>query len=310
MINISKLHTAFRLLRRNPQGFISALFKSYRKWFLSTRREPFTYNAPHRHRMVCFPEWKMSTKHYTDGASESLECSIARSWLKPCDLCIDAGVSCGYYSFLMADRVGNNGQVLSIEPSPETVRHVHQAIEMLGYTDRISFFECALWNQSGQTSFYTSKSKGHKDYAESIKPRSIYREQFQKVEVPCITLSEILGKYSQSPSMIKIDIEGAEYHALSGRPEELLRINPPLVILELCRGALETFGSSVEALLELFSDENYLLYYVNRVEDANYGCLFQLTVERMPEIFHANLIAIPRVGEYAKRIKDIKPFLP
>jgi hypothetical protein len=48
------------------------------------------------------------------------------------DVCVDAGANCGYFSLLLAQRVGPSGKVIAIEAAPDNVRRLRANLELNG----------------------------------------------------------------------------------------------------------------------------------------------------------------------------------
>ena len=116
--------------------------------------------------------------------------------------------------------------------------------------------------------------------------------------VPVTTLDAVLGQGSlASLTMVKLDLEGAEWKALLGA-DRLLRERGPDLILELEDAHLSRQGSSAERLLDLL--ERYG-YHVSRIwPEAGGYCLRPLSETETASPLPPNVLATRREASRAE----------
>jgi hypothetical protein len=77
-------------------------------------------------------------------------------------------------------------------------------------------------------------------------------------DVPVTTLDALLKDIDRTISFVKIDIEGAEYHALLGA-KRLLEHDRPPIVFEFNFLAPTDFGYDCEDILHLFGSSGYTI---------------------------------------------------
>ena len=149
--------------------------------------------------------------------------SFIREHVKPGMTAIDIGANVGFFSMLFASIVGPTGRVLSFEPNTENCRLVLINAESNGFKN-IKLFPLALSYERGYALLRAaigSNGMVVPSGAEALlDPRSAV--------VPCDRLDNLVR---DRVDFIKIDVEGAEYLALSGA-EDVLRRDRPIVTSE------------------------------------------------------------------------------
>jgi hypothetical protein len=84
------------------------------------------------------------------------------------------------------------------------------------------------------------------------------------VAVEAVRLDDLVqDKGAQNPSLVKIDVQGAEMLVLQGAPD-ILRLAGPALFVELNEEGLQKFGSSVSAVLDHLSQYGYEPYWLMR----------------------------------------------
>jgi FkbM family methyltransferase len=152
----------------------------------------------------------------------------------------DAGAHIGYHSLSFAALVGPSGSVVAFEPNPHNIeRFQHHLERNKDLKERITLMSCALGNMDGEADFVFSgcidsgRSSGShlKTSYVPLEPQS-YRA-FDQKKVSVHTADELLRtNRAPAPSIIKIDVEGAESFLLAGA-QHLLRTLRPVLLMEV-----------------------------------------------------------------------------
>lgn len=157
----------------------------------------------------------------------------------------DLGAHVGFYTLLSSRGVGPTGQVIAFEPLPSNVSLLKRNLVLNGCTN-CRIMEVAVSDRSGSAWFDAQpgrSSEGH------LAPRG-------RVQVSVVVLDELIKEGNLPvPNVIKMDIEGAEYAALSGSTS-LLDDYHPLIFLAThgaqvhrrCCDLLASLGYSLQAL--------------------------------------------------------------
>jgi FkbM family methyltransferase len=149
--------------------------------------------------------------------------SFIREHVKPGMTAVDIGANVGFFSMLLATLVGQSGRVLSFEPNTENCRLILLSAENNGFRN-IKLFPLALSKEQG--SMFFTPAVGSNGVRLPNKTETLLDPNC--IVVPCDRLDNLVyGRVD----FIKIDVEGAEYLALSGA-ESILRRDRPIVTTE------------------------------------------------------------------------------
>ncbi|KKS00033.1 MAG: FkbM family methyltransferase [Candidatus Magasanikbacteria bacterium GW2011_GWC2_41_17] len=88
-------------------------------------------------------------------------------------------------------------------------------------------------------------------------------------KIDCWILDEWLEKNNINPTLIKMDIEGAEYLAFSGMKDYLKTAKNINILLELHSDLIKKFGNTKENVLKLLSELGFKCEFLNK---NHYGC--------------------------------------
>ena len=138
--------------------------------------------------------------------------------LKPEMVVYDIGANVGYYTLLASTLVTNEGKVYSFEPFPENVAYLNKHLE-LNKISNVSVIEKAISNQNGKLKFEIGENNSVGKISDT-----------GTIVVETISIDDFIKQGYPKPDVIKMDIEGAEYVALTGA-HHLLKSNKPIIFL-------------------------------------------------------------------------------
>lgn len=128
----------------------------------------------------------------------------------PGDVCIDVGASIGFFTCLLANRVGPQGLVYAFEPNGLSFGHLERNVAMRGLANVFALRQ-AVWNKPEKTlKLHSVPALGYTSVLEYV--TTTYTEQVRAVTIDSLALS---------PRFIKIDCEMAELQALQGATRTL-----------------------------------------------------------------------------------------
>lgn len=174
----------------------------------------------------------------------------------------DVGGYHGYHTIL-----GSIGQkVYTFEPEPENLQHLKENIELNSNQD-LEVIENPLWSREEELEISTGKGgRSHiGDGNKQIKRRATTLDEF------------VLGTNHQPPDIIKIDVEGAEYHVLKGGKRVLEKYQPELIIEVHRGGRIGELGGSEKEVRELLDRMGYDIS-----KEIERGGEVHLIAEQMP----------------------------
>lgn len=190
---------------------------------------------------------------YWGSMNEEISIALYMAVLQPGDVAIDCGVNRGDHTKVMARRCGPEGRVYSFEAAPKMMAKAQESNQ--GFSN-IKWIERAVSNVGDQEIdffFYPNE-----DGLSGIKPGANV-----SVCVPVKTLTTTIdAEVEGQVSLIKLDIEGGEYHALLGA-NRVMKESRPVIIFENGRAAAaEKFGYTKADFFRLFRDHGYNLYAI------------------------------------------------
>lgn len=113
---------------------------------------------------------------------------------------------------------GNYAQIISLEPCEENYRQLRATVQSLGLT-KVLPLKIGAWDQRTTLRFATR---------EMDIDNQITADGEHQIEVD--TIDSILGNTKHSVTLIKLDINGAEYRALAGAQKTIRRHRPRIVV--------------------------------------------------------------------------------
>jgi FkbM family methyltransferase len=164
------------------------------------------------------------------------------------DIVIDVGANIGEVTLNAAALVGTTGKVYSFEPSRSTFRKLGRNVD-LNKCANVTLFNMGLSSAEGSAAFMVPN--GNRGGARIASPNE-HPDQI----VELTTLDQLWSSIKGPVSLIKVDIEGHEFHALKGA-EWVLREYRPKLFVELDDANLRRSGSSAEQLLSFIETLGY-----------------------------------------------------
>lgn len=233
----------------------SVLVGSYRRdWLwknapLKTMREKTTGRLMH----LDISRWADRSTYFL-GRWYDLEAQILIDELvTPGDTVVDVGANRGLFTFFCAHRVGVGGKVICFEPNPLCVRSIERELQE-NAVENVNLHSFGLGDRDAKLSLSVPPINS----GEATFGPSRY-DNAENVEAAVRVGDSVLA--DELPTLIKLDIEGYEFHALVGLEGTIKRARP-VVITELNADFLQSCGSSpaeLKALMERFGYRGFVL---------------------------------------------------
>jgi FkbM family methyltransferase len=162
---------------------------------------------------------------------------------------LDVGGNIGVHTLEAAQAVGPGGRVVAIEPMPHHAQRIRDDAALNGFR-HVDVVQAAVGSAPGEVSIGLP-AEGANEGMYCI------GGQQDAVTVPMRTIDEIVQTQGLARvDVIKMDIEGAEFGALTGARQTLERFRPTILI-EVNSPALEAMGSSSEEVMTLLGAMGY-----------------------------------------------------
>ncbi|GAA4828502.1 FkbM family methyltransferase [Paenibacillus vulneris] len=185
--------------------------------------------------------------------------------LKAGQIAVDIGANVGYFSVLFGMLVGPLGKVIAYEANPKLVEYLNDSLSINYLHDRTIVCNKAVYSAERTIPFYANeKFKGN---ASVNKHNADYfqhdKEEVHSVDVPAERLDLHYDALPQI-DLLKMDIEGGEYHAFLGMQQYLERRTVGTVVFELNSAALQNDLEPFHELLHKYEQEKgYCFYLLN-----------------------------------------------
>jgi FkbM family methyltransferase len=220
--------------------------------------------------------------------------SLLRKLVSPGDVIYDIGANIGYYSLLFSKLVGSTGWVHSFEPSQREFLALCENIKInnlknvylnqLAVSDISGNFEMSVFESSTFGAYNTLGIPNH---------HKVEKEAYKKNNVRTIKLDDYYSIYcSQKPSVIKIDVEGAELGVLKGGHNLFTSKGSPIIVLEICEETLMGLNVSSSQVKDLLADYGYQLFSIQPG-----GLLTPLTLKDSTNVVATKEHAIQRIQQ-------------
>ncbi len=186
------------------------------------------------------------------GAEEAMLLRWAHEFVAPGDVVWDIGANVGVFAFGAAARAGPTGRVLAIEPDPFLASLLRRtAAERLPSVACVGVMEAAACDRMGPISFHVAargRASNHIDGA----GQTTSGGSRQVRDIVGVTLDSLRGEHPP-PTLVKIDVEGAEARVLRGG-RELLTVDRPVLLCEVSAVAREAVSRELQQLGFLLFD--------------------------------------------------------
>jgi len=174
---------------------------------------------------------------------------------------LDIGAHIGVFSIGGARRVGRSGKVLAFEPAPVTLGSLRNHVRFNRLENSIEVVPAPVSDTEREISFYSfgesMSASVSRENVEILNPQRRSGEiRSTEMRVRAVTLDGLLATRGVRPDVIKIDIEGAELHALRGA-RRVLHECRPLILCEIHPLQMQNCGSSVDAFGAYLAEVRY-----------------------------------------------------
>lgn len=185
------------------------------------------------------------------GLHEFIDMGFLLHFLRDEDLFIDVGANVGSYSILACYAVGARG--IAFEPVPSTYKRLIENIRINHLEEKVTCINKGIGFEQGNIAFTSDTDTTNHALAVGEQCNCI-------VNVEVVSLDTVL--YSESPTLIKIDVEGYETPVLEGAQEILKKQSLHAVIMEL-NGSGNRYGYDESRIVKMMLDSNFNAYSYN-----------------------------------------------
>ncbi|MCC3774086.1 FkbM family methyltransferase [Streptomyces sp. UNOB3_S3] len=180
-----------------------------------------------------------------------------RGRLQPGDTFVDVGANVGYFAFLAARLVGDQGRVVAIEASPVYHRALLRQAQLNGFT-AVRAVNTAISDKREELTFALASARNLG--ANSVVPYDGPTASTFAIEarpLPEVLLPSEIG----AARVIKVDVEGAEGKVVRGMEPMFDRLRDDVEItVEVAPERMAKLGDSSEKLLDIMAKHGFHAY--------------------------------------------------
>lgn len=189
-------------------------------------------------------------------AYEPEEVAFLRRALRPGDVCVDVGANIGYFTAVMAARVGPSGAVHAFEPVPEyharlaalrdanPRHHIHAVNDALGSAESMACIQVTRDRNIGWNTLVPG-------FMEADAARATHTVRVRRLD------AYLDSAGVDRVALVKLDAEGYELPVLEGMSGLFARGGRPIVLCEVAPVAYPLLGRTVAELFELMAGHGY-----------------------------------------------------
>lgn len=195
-----------------------------------------------------------SNPAYTLGTNERPVQAALAEHLHAGDTFFDIGGNVGFFTVIGARLVGPAGHVYVFEPVPENAATIRRNLA-LNHFEHVTLFEKAVAQASGEAALHVSSYSGGAALASVGEPPELK----ETITVSLVSIDDLVAQQVvRPPTVVKIDVEGAELDVLRGMAHTLQTFKP-VIIYEIDDGAEEPFRAKCDACARLLQAADYEL---------------------------------------------------
>jgi FkbM family methyltransferase len=168
---------------------------------------------------------------YAGGKYEPLIQQKLSKHLAPGAVFYDVGAHIGIVSMFAAQIVGASGAVFAFEADPDNAERIKELVRRNMF-DQIQVTPCAVWSSAGHLRFERASAQSSRNQGAIATVPPVGNDN--TIEVEAIALNDF-ARTHPAPTLIKIDVEGAEADVLRGS-EEIFARSKPVLICEVHHG--------------------------------------------------------------------------
>jgi FkbM family methyltransferase len=171
---------------------------------------------------------------------------------------LDVGANSGFYT-LLARVTSPQTKVVAIEPNPRVANILFDNLIVNDESSLVTILNYAVFDSRGSERLTVPNFSG--SAAGSIRNLHPDEEVESTFEIRTVPIDDLTTNFSQL-DLLKMDIEGAEFQALQGARQTLIKFQP-IIIVELLRKWMTYFNSSPTMTLDYLVSLGYKCFAID-----------------------------------------------
>lgn len=216
---------------------------------------PVLYPLTQSTKILCEPESSYGSYIVYARFPEYEEMRFIHDYLRENDVFIDVGANIGAVSLVAADKI-TRGSIYAFEPTPEIAKKCKKNVSLNKLERRISVLSTAVSDQIGFVQFVI---EGESEVNHMLSQRTLISDS-KIIDVPSVTLdSFIVSRKIRKISLLKVDVEGAEYKVFAGGNRSFKNHKIEVVVFEV-NSKSSSFGIRTANVVRFLKSHGYTLY--------------------------------------------------
>jgi FkbM family methyltransferase len=183
-----------------------------------------------------------SVRHLVPHEPEPALYDFLRKTIRPGDVVLDVGAFLGIYAVIESRWAGDAGRVVAFEPTPSSAALARRHFEWNGpAATRVHLVEAAVSDLPARATLH--EYGAHRmPYVNSLAPAADLAAPSLQSDVAVVTIDDVCRELRVTPTFIRMDVQGAEIHALLGA-RDTVRSSPHLsIVVEMHPQCWPAFG--------------------------------------------------------------------
>jgi FkbM family methyltransferase len=200
------------------------------------------------------PDEYIQSAILNEGAYEAGIVDLLRQGIRPSDTLFDVGANLGQYA-LLAGALGARAH--AFEPVPRLAACTERHVRRNRLESRVRVVRWAAGRECGTARFHVNARDD--DGSHSLVP-GIEAKGVEILHVRTTTIDAYSRALGVTPTIVKIDVEGAEALVLDGMDEVLDRVPGPTILIETADRLADQIGESARSVLDRLVRRGYRVF--------------------------------------------------
>lgn len=193
-------------------------------------------------------------RHLVPHAPEAALFGFLRQTIRPGDIVLDVGAFVGIYAVLAARWSRPGGRVIAFEPTPASAALARRHATFNRLDDAaIEVIEAAVSDAAGHATLHEYDAS-HMPFVNSLVPAADAVAAPGTREVDVVTIDDVCRERGIAPSVVRMDVQGAEVHALRGARETIRAATRLSLVVEMHPQCWPAFGVTEEDVRQTLRD--------------------------------------------------------
>jgi FkbM family methyltransferase len=180
--------------------------------------------------------------------------AFLRNTIRPGDVVLDVGAFVGIYAVLEARWSGPSGRVIAFEPTPSSVDIARRHLSFNGLgEDRVRVIEAAVSDRAARATLHQYDAQAM-PYVNSLVAAVDTDAEAVRQDVAVVTIDDVCRELKVSPSVIRMDVQGAEIHALRGASHTIRAAKRLSMVVEMHPQCWPAFGVDEASARQTIAD--------------------------------------------------------